>query len=79
MRLSIFAYKCRSVLSIVENICGFEVVEKFCCFDELFCNNVEGVLPFVDFIPSIVILSEECRKQIFDCSKAFEKRGIRFY
>ena len=73
MRLSVFVYKCRSVLSIVENICWFEGFEKFCRFDELFCNTVEGITPFLEFIPRIVILSEECRKQMFNCSKPFEK------
>ena len=79
MKLSIIVYNCRTVLSIVESICGFEGIEQFCRFDQRFCNIVEGITRFVEFIPKIVFLSEECRKQMFNCSKGFEKRCNQTY
>ena len=74
MRLLIFVYNCRTVLSIVERICGLEDVEQSCWLDKLFCDIVEEITRFVEFIPMIVILGEECRKQMFNCSKAIDKR-----
>ena len=60
-------------MSVVESNCGFEGAKQFYCFDELFCNIVEGIKRFVELLPRIVILSKECRKQMFNCSKVFDK------
>ena len=76
MSLSIFMYKCRKVLSIVESNCAFEGVEQLYCFDELFCNIFEGFTRLVGLLPRIFILTKEFRKQMLHCSKAFDRRYI---
>ena len=76
MSLSSFGHNCRSISSTVSSSYCFEGVKLFFRSDQVFCALLIGLDELSCFYRKVVILWEECQKQMLNCSKGFFKRCI---